>query len=79
MRAHELAQRHPDIDWPEGFSPETVDPFARTEIVINAPGPALRPGELPGTPHMQTLEQPALAAAALGRFLPAGQPPNAGP
>lgn len=35
--------------------------------------------ELPGTPHMQTLEQPALAAAALGRFLPAGQPPDAAP
>lgn len=27
--------------------------------------------ELPGTPHMQTLEQPVLAAGALGQFLPA--------
>jgi 3-oxoadipate enol-lactonase len=27
--------------------------------------------ELPGTPHMQTLEQPDLVAAALDRFLPA--------
>ena len=26
--------------------------------------------ELPGTPHMQTLEQPQLVAEALGRFLP---------
>ena len=26
--------------------------------------------ELPGTPHMQTLEQPELVAAALDRFLP---------
>jgi len=33
--------------------------------------------ELPGTPHMQTLEQPALAAEALGQFLPAK--PAAGP
>jgi 3-oxoadipate enol-lactonase len=28
-------------------------------------------GELPGTPHMQTLSQPALVAAALAEFLPA--------
>jgi 3-oxoadipate enol-lactonase len=28
---------------------------------------------LPGTPHMQTLERPDLVAAALGRFLPAGE------
>ncbi|MFE3059033.1 alpha/beta fold hydrolase [Nocardia sp. NPDC059239] len=27
--------------------------------------------ELPGAPHMQTLEQPALVAAALDDFLPA--------
>ena len=28
--------------------------------------------ELPGTPHMQTLERPELVAAALNDFLPAG-------
>jgi 3-oxoadipate enol-lactonase len=28
--------------------------------------------ELPGTPHMQTLERPELVAAALNEFLPAG-------
>jgi 3-oxoadipate enol-lactonase len=27
--------------------------------------------ELPGTPHMQTLERPELVAAALNEFLPA--------
>jgi 3-oxoadipate enol-lactonase len=26
--------------------------------------------QLPGTPHMQTLEQPDLVATALDRFLP---------
>ena len=28
--------------------------------------------ELPGTPHMQTLERPELVARALDRFLPSG-------
>ena len=30
--------------------------------------------ELPGTPHMQTLERPELVAAALNEFLPAASP-----
>lgn len=37
MTAHDLAQRHPEIDWPEGFSPETADLFTHNEIFINAP------------------------------------------
>jgi 3-oxoadipate enol-lactonase len=34
--------------------------------------PTARYEELPGTPHMQTLERPELVAEALDRFLPAG-------
>jgi 3-oxoadipate enol-lactonase len=35
--------------------------------------PASTYRELPGTPHMQTLSQPALVAAALAEFLPADE------
>jgi 3-oxoadipate enol-lactonase len=34
--------------------------------------------QLPGTPHMQTLEQPALVTEALDRFLPRDSGPGAG-
>jgi uncharacterized protein YndB with AHSA1/START domain len=37
MAARDLAQRNPDINWPEGFSPETADLFAHNEIFIDAP------------------------------------------
>ena len=39
-------------------------------IAGRVPGAAYQ--ELPGTPHMRTLERPELAAAALNEFLPAG-------
>ena len=38
------------------------------DIAERIPGAAYK--ELPGTPHMQTLEQPELVAAALNEFLP---------
>jgi 3-oxoadipate enol-lactonase len=38
-------------------------------IAEHIPGATYR--ELPGTPHMQTLERPDLVAAALDEFLPA--------
>jgi 3-oxoadipate enol-lactonase len=39
-------------------------------IAGRAPGATDR--ELPGTPHMQTLERPELVAAMLNEFRPAG-------
>ena len=33
----DLANRSPDIHWPEGFTPADADLFAHNEISINAP------------------------------------------
>jgi len=33
----DLAQRSPDLHWPDGFSPDDADLFAHNEIVIDAP------------------------------------------
>jgi 3-oxoadipate enol-lactonase len=51
-----------------------LDASTTLEIMtaIAARIPAARYEELPGTPHMQTLECPDLVAEALDRFLPAG-------
>jgi 3-oxoadipate enol-lactonase len=47
----------------------STTPAIMSAIADRIPGSRYR--ELPGTPHMQTLEQPELVAAALGDFLPA--------
>jgi 3-oxoadipate enol-lactonase len=52
----------------------STTPQIMTAIASRIPGATYQ--ELPRTPHMQTLEQPALAAAALTQFLPA-EPPGA--
>jgi 3-oxoadipate enol-lactonase len=39
-------------------------------VAERLPGAVYR--ELPGTPHMQSLERPELVAEALDAFLPAG-------
>jgi 3-oxoadipate enol-lactonase len=52
----------------------STTPQIMTAIAHRIPGATYQ--ELPRTPHMQTLEQPALAAAALTQFLPA-EPPGA--
>jgi 3-oxoadipate enol-lactonase len=46
----------------------STTPEIMAAIAQRIPGSAYE--ELPGTPHMQTLEQPDLVAAALDRFLP---------
>jgi len=33
----DLANRSPDIHWPDGFKPETADLFAHNELLIGAP------------------------------------------
>ena len=47
----------------------STTPEIMAAIAGRIPGAAYQ--ELPGTPHMQTLERPELVAAALDRFLPA--------
>jgi 3-oxoadipate enol-lactonase len=49
----------------------SAGPEVMAAIAKRIPGAAYE--ELPGTPHMQTLERPDLVAAALGRFLPAAE------
>jgi pimeloyl-ACP methyl ester carboxylesterase len=53
---------------------ETVvgTPEIMTPIAERIPGALF--GELPGTPHMQTLERPELVAQALDRFPPTSMP-----
>jgi 3-oxoadipate enol-lactonase len=53
----------------------STTPEIMAAIASQIPGSIYQ--ELPATPHMQTLEQPELAAAALGQFLPAQQSPAA--
>ena len=50
-----------------------LDASTTPEIMraISAAIPGSRYRELPDTPHMQTLERPALVGAALDEFLPA--------
>ena len=33
----DLANRSPNIHWPEGFSPDKADLFSHNELIINAP------------------------------------------
>jgi 3-oxoadipate enol-lactonase len=47
----------------------STPPGLMAGIAGRVPGAAYQ--ELPGTPHMQTLERPELVAAALNEFLPA--------
>jgi 3-oxoadipate enol-lactonase len=56
-----------------------LDASTTPEIMrgIAARVPGSRFQELPGTPHMQTLERPELVAAALDEFLPADRPAGA--
>ncbi|MFE3984602.1 alpha/beta fold hydrolase [Nocardia tengchongensis] len=51
-----------------GTADASTTPAIMSGIAERIPGATYR--ELPGTPHMQTLEQPALVAAALTEFLP---------
>jgi len=51
-----------------GDADASTTPEIMTSIADRIPGSALE--VLPATPHMQTLEQPALVAEALTRFLP---------
>ena len=50
----------------------STPPELMAGIAERVPGATYR--ELPGTPHMQTLERPELVAAALNEFLPAEAP-----
>ena len=50
----------------------STTPGIMTPIAGRIPGAVYQ--ELPGTPHMQTLERPELVAGALDRFLPADDP-----
>jgi 3-oxoadipate enol-lactonase len=49
----------------------STTPQIMTDIAKHIPGSTYH--ELPGAPHMQTLERPELVTEALDRFLPAGQ------
>jgi len=49
---------------------QSTTPKVMTAVAKRITGSSYR--ELPGTPHMQTLEQPDVVADALGAFLPAG-------
>jgi 3-oxoadipate enol-lactonase len=55
-----------------GEADASTTPAIMRDIAERIPGAAYK--ELPGTPHMQTLEQPELVAAALDEFLPSESP-----
>jgi 3-oxoadipate enol-lactonase len=58
-----------------GDADASTTPEIMSGIAKRIPGSSYR--ELPGTPHMQTLERPELVAGALDEFLPAERPRDA--
>ena len=59
-----------------GEQDASTTPKIMSGIAKRIPGAAYQ--ELPGTPHMQTLERPELVADALDDFLPTGKPGSSG-
>jgi 3-oxoadipate enol-lactonase len=55
----------------------STTPEIMAGIAKRVPGALYR--QLPGAPHMQTLERPELVAAALDEFVPPGKQPGTAP
>jgi 3-oxoadipate enol-lactonase len=72
---YEVQEHLGELDLPTlvlaGELDASTTPAIMSAIAERVPG--ARYEELPGTPHMQTLERPGLVAEALDRFLPTGR------